>query len=194
VGRRRAAEAGLAQARFVEADAQVHRPEPAGYDAAYSRFGVMLFADPAAAFANIAASLRSGGRMALAVWRTPAENPAMSLPLAVAGHLLPAMPPADPLAPGPFAFADPLRIRRVLGEAGLQHVEIAPYDVKTSAGGLDESVALYTRIGPVGRALRENPHLQEAVAAAVREALAPFDTAQGVKLDAGAWIVTASTP
>jgi SAM-dependent methyltransferase len=192
VARRRATEAGLAQARFVEADAQLFRPDPAGYDGAYSRFGVMLFADPVAAFVNIAASLRPRGRIALVVWRTPGENPAMSLPLTAAAHLLPATPPADPLAPGPFAFADPDRVRHVLAEAGLQKVQIEPCDTQTSAGGLDESVALYTRIGPVGRALREKPHLADVVTAAVREALAPFDTPQGVKLNAAGWIVTAS--
>jgi len=191
VARRRAAEAGLSQARFVEADIQVHPLDPAGHDAAFSRFGVMLVADPVAAFANIAGALRPGGRITLVVWRGPELNPAMSLPLAAAKHLLPPMPPADPLAPGPFAFADRERILNILDGAKLEDARVRPFDGTTSAGDLDASVALYTRIGPLGRALRENPHLADAAATAVRDALVPFDTTDGVQLDAAAWIVQA---
>jgi len=192
VGRRRAAEAGLAQARFVQADAQVFAPAPAGYDAAYSRFGVMLFADPVAAFANIARALAPGGRVAFVAWRTPRENPAMSLPMAAAGHLFPPMPPTDPLAPGPFAFADRDRVRRVLADAGFTGVEVERFDCKTVAGDLEESLDLYTQIGPLGRALREAPEKTQAARAAVRAAIEPFDTPTGVQFDAAAWIVTAA--
>lgn len=192
LARRRAADAGLAQARFVEADAQVHRLEPAAYDALYSRFGVMLFADPVAAFANIARALKPGGRLAFVCWRGPQENPSMSLPLAAAAHLLPPMPPADPLAPGPFAFADRERVLRILAQAGFADAAAQAVDRQISPGGLDESVALYTQIGPVGRALRANPRPAEAVSAAVREALLPFVTPLGVRLDAGVWLVTAT--
>ena len=66
---RRATAAGIGNVRFVRADAQVHRFEAAAFDLAISRFGVMFFANPVAAFANIAAALRPGGRLVVVAWR-----------------------------------------------------------------------------------------------------------------------------
>ncbi|HWA62483.1 MAG TPA: methyltransferase domain-containing protein, partial [Caulobacteraceae bacterium] len=114
VARRRAAEAGLAQARFQVGDAQVWPFEPGTYDALFSRFGVMFFADPTAAFSNLRRALKPDGRMTFLCWRTVADNPIMTVPGAAAAKLFPAEPPAsppDPNAPGPFAFADGERLR-----------------------------------------------------------------------------------
>ena len=79
---RRAAE-GLGQVRFIQADAQAPPFAPASFDAAFSRFGVMFFADPVAAFANIRRSLRPGGRLAFVCWRPMTENPWMGAAMAV---------------------------------------------------------------------------------------------------------------
>jgi SAM-dependent methyltransferase len=192
VARARAARAGLARAAFLEADAQTHPFEAGGADAAYSRFGVMFFADPAAAFANIAAALEPGGRLAFLCWRAMAENPVMTLPFAAALPHLPRAPPApDPLAPGPFAFADADRVRAILAGAGWRDIEIAPHDQKVSGGDLDETVDTALRIGPLGTILRENPGLEGTVVGAIRAALAPFSTGGAVFLDSATWIVTA---
>src|SRR5215211_4250320 len=66
---RRAQEDGLTNVRFEHVDAQVHRFAPGAGDVALSRFGLMFFADPAAAFANIARGLRPGGWLVFVCWQ-----------------------------------------------------------------------------------------------------------------------------
>jgi SAM-dependent methyltransferase len=190
VARERAAAAGLAQARFIQADAQTHAFDPA--DGAFSRFGVMFFEDPVAAFANIRRGLKRGGRVAFVCWRSLAENPWMTVPMVAIVPLLPAPPPAPPPgAPGPFAFADGDRLAGILKGAGFSDVSIEPLDAKVAWGDLDTSVRLAMRLGPVGGLVREHPQLGEQMAAAVRAALAPHVGAAGVRLDSASWIVLA---
>jgi SAM-dependent methyltransferase len=104
--------------RFVQADAQVFQFEPASFDAAFSRFGVMFFADPTAAFINIRRSLRPNGRLAFVCWRALEDNLLDILPLRAASAYLPPQPAHDPDAPGPFAFANRDRLRGILEGAG----------------------------------------------------------------------------
>ena len=191
VARRRPVPADAATPRFVEADAQAADLGRADYDAAFSRFGVMFFADPAAAFANIRAALAPGGRMTFVCWRPMAENLWMRLPLEAALPLLPPLPPPDPKAPGPFAFADPDRVRGILAAAGFSDIAIAPFDARIGGGTLDETVAMTFRVGPLGAALRENPHAAPRVAEAVRRAVADYETADGVLMPAAVWVVSA---
>jgi len=192
VARDRAGKAGLAQVNFLQADAQTHAFEPGGADAVFSRFGVMFFADPKAAFANLRAALAPGGRLAFLCWRAAAENPMMTLPFAAALPHLPQAPlPPNPLAPGPFAFAGGERLRGILEGAGFQDIDIAPHDQRICSGDLDESVDTALRVGPLGAILREHPDLADAVIDAVCAALAPFATDAGVRLDSATWIVTA---
>lgn len=182
---------GLARVNFVEADAQTWPFATGSFDAVFSRFGVMFFADPVAAFRNIFRALKPGGRMAFVCWRPPADNPIMTLPMAAAASLLTPPPPPEPDAPGPFAFADPRRVRRILTEAGFTDIRIAPHDQKVGGGDLATVVGLALKIGPLGALLREAPDRRETVIAAVRDALAAHDGPDGVKLDSGTWIVTA---
>lgn len=186
---------GIAGLTFQEADAQTASFEAASFDAAFSRFGVMFFSDPPAAFANIRRALKPGGRLAFVCWRRPDENPFMSLPMAAAmAHLpAPAVPPPtpDPHAPGPFAFADPDRVRGILAAAGFTDVELTPHDQKIGSGDLDQTLAVSLKVGPLGAMLREHPDRRDAVVAAVREALAAHDGPDGVKLPSATWIVTA---
>ena len=113
LARQRAEAAGLAQASFIQADAQTHAFEPA--DGVFSRFGVMFFADPAAAFANLRAALTERGRVVFVCWRALEHNPWMGVPVAAIAPLLPQAPQApQPGAPGPFAFADGDRVHAIL--------------------------------------------------------------------------------
>jgi SAM-dependent methyltransferase len=192
LAKRRATEAGLDNVHFIEADAQTTALEPQAYDGAFSRFGVMFFDDPVAAFTNLHGALRPGGRLAFVCWRSMAENGWASVALAAALPHLPPLPPPVPGAPGPFAFANPDRIRDILGRAGFSAVAVTPFDTKAGVGDLDQTVTIFLRSGPVGAALREHPDKREIVAHAVRTALAPHQTAAGVQLDTAAWIVTAS--
>ena len=191
VARRRAAEAAAGSVAFRQADAQAADLGAGAFDVVYSRFGVMFFADPPAAFANIRTALKPGGRMAFVCWRSPAENPLMVAPMVAAMPFLPPMPPPDPLEPGPFAFADSERVRSILGQAGFADIAVEPFDALVGAGGLEDSLSVAFRIGPLGRVLREHPDRREAVVDAVRAALTPYVTDDGLKMAAAVWIVTA---
>jgi SAM-dependent methyltransferase len=173
------------------ADAQDYDLGKAGFDGAFSRFGVMFFHDPVVAFANIRRALKPDGRLAFVCWRPLGENPWMYVPMEAARPLLPPLPASDPTAPGPFAFADPARVRAILTEAGFGAVTIAPFDTRIGSGGMEETLAICRRVGPLGAALRENPDHAEAVMGVVREALAAYLTSDGVLLPAAVWIVSA---
>jgi SAM-dependent methyltransferase len=183
--------AGVSEVKFHAADAQTAVLGEASFDAVYSRFGVMFFADPAAAFANLARAVASGGRLAFVCWRPLAENLWMRGPLEAGLTVLPPPAPADPAAPGPFAFADPQRVRAILEAAGWTQVSIAPHDTAIGVGGVDETLSLALRVGPLGAALRESPHLAAPAMAAVRDFLVRHDGPDGVRLPAAVWIVTA---
>lgn len=203
--RDRAREAGLANVRFHQADAQTVRfaadgtgDLPADFDLAFSRFGVMFFADPQAAFANLLRALRPGGRVAWATWQSLADNPWMRVPMAAAAEHLPKVDPPPPEAPGPFAFADAARVERLLRAAGFEAVahESIVRELRVGGGGtLDEAVAFLLQLGPVGVALRDaSGDARAAVMEAVRAALAPYFDGAAVRLRAASWIVTARRP
>jgi len=182
---------GLAGVRFLEADAQTYAFEPGAFDAIHSRFGVMFFADPTAAFANLRRALKPGGRLAFLCWRALAENPVMSLPLTAALKHLPAPPAPTPGAPGPFAFADAGRVREILAGAGFEKVSIEPQDMPAGGHGLDDAVRLSLRVGPLGAMLREHPQARAAVIDELRGALARHLVDGRVFLPSATWIVSA---
>ncbi len=191
IARARAVPQGAAVLEFKQADAQVADFGAGGFDAAYSRFGVMFFCDPVAAFANIRKALRPGGRLAFVCWRPFAENVWMRAPQEAAAPFMPPSPPADPTAPGPFAFADAARLRSILGEAGLHHVAIEKFDCMIGGGDLEQSQELALQVGPLGAALREHPEMVEKVTDGVRAALGQYMTPKGVLMPAATWIVRA---
>jgi ubiquinone/menaquinone biosynthesis C-methylase UbiE len=177
--------------RLVEADAQVFPFEPASFDAAFSRFGVMFFADPVAAFSNIHRSLKPGGRLAFVCWRALNENQLDLLPFQAASAYLPQQPVHNPDAPGPFAFANPERVRGIMASADFTDIEITAHDEPVGSGDLETMLAVCSRVGALGKILRENPELRAAALPAVRSALAAYDGPDGVRLNAAVWIVTA---
>jgi SAM-dependent methyltransferase len=185
---------GCDRVRFIHADAQVFPFEPATFDAAFSRFGVMFFADPIAAFNNIRRSLRRNGRLAFVCWRSLEENQLDILPLRAASAHLPPHPAHDPDAPGPFAFANSDRVGIILERAGFVEIEITAHDERVGSGDLDAMLAVCSRVGALGKVLRENPELRSATLLAVRSALAAHDGPGGVRLNAATWIVTARVP
>ena len=191
VAQTRPAPAGAARPVFAQMDAQTGDLGEAMYDAAFSRFGVMFFADPTAAFVNIRRALKPGGRLAFVCWRPFAENAWMRLPMEAAAPFLPPAVPMDPLAPGPFAFADPERVRGILADGGWGSVSLDPFDALIGGGTVDEALALAFRVGPLGAALRDNPGSVEAVSDAVRAVLTAHHTPRGVMMPAAVWIVQA---
>jgi SAM-dependent methyltransferase len=193
--RERAAAAGLAQARFERADAQTHAFGEAAFDALFSRFGVMFFVDPTAAFRNLRRALRPGGRLGFVCWQSVQRNPWMLVPLMAAAQHLALPPPPDPEAPGPFAFADPERVRRILAAAGFAEVALEPLEQPLTLGGgrgVDEAADFLLQMGPAGAALREaDPAVLPLVRGAVRAALAPFAGEAGIRMDSASWLVSA---
>jgi SAM-dependent methyltransferase len=192
VARRRTPPAHGARPEFLELDAESAALGTGVYAAAYSRFGVMFFSDPAAAFANIRAALKRGGRLAFVCWRPLIDNPWMHVPLQAARPLLPALSPADPNAPGPFAFANEDRVRSILAAAGFASIAFSRHDTRIGGADAEQTVNLALRVGPLGAALREHPDCEAAAAVAVRDALRAYATPHGVWMPASTWVVCAS--
>ncbi len=195
--RRRALLAGATNLRFVAGDASTHAFESGVADLLFSRFGVMFFGDPAAAFQHLRGALKPGGRLVFLVWRPFKDNGWAFVPFAAAGPLLPQMPRPSPDEPGPFSFGDPQRPRALLTQAGFADITIDPLDatVALSRGGLDEAVASAVELGPLRRLLAEvTEEVRARAADAVRAALAKHLTQDGVFLPAACWLIRARNP
>lgn len=185
--RRRAAD--LPNVRFLHADAQAH-PFPGGADVVLSRFGVMFFGDPVAAFRNIRTALQPGGRLAMAVWQQPEVNPwaGVVAEAFAAGRPLPTPPPE---APGPFSLGDPERCRAVLAAAGWTSVELAA-ESHPMWRGPDVPSATAFLVGAAGWMLEGLDDAQRAAAIDdLSDRLAADVTPEGVCSASAAWIVTA---
>ena len=182
---------------FQEADAS-GSPLPAGVDLLFSRFGVMFFSEPSAAFSHLRKSLRAGGRCVFVCWRTPRDNAWAMTPLAAARQALDITPPqSDPNAPGPFAFADEERLQTILSAAGFGNIELQRFDAAIFLGPTPRSAAEgAVQLGPVARLLREvgAEHLP-IVVDAIERTLAPLAAPNGqVSLNGSTWIVAAANP
>jgi len=188
-GSAEAAAERLGNVRFIEANAQTHDFGPARFDGLFSRFGVMFFDDPVAAFANLAKALKPGGRLAFACWRDRREVEWFEMPIRVASRHLPA-PDLPGQGPGAFSLARPERIRSVLTAAGFSDIGVAPLDLTTGGGGIDEVLSIL-KIGFVGEHIRQFPDGAEAAWEAIRRELAAYATPDGVFIATGTWIVTA---
>jgi hypothetical protein len=167
---------------FIVADAQTHPFEQ--FDWVISRFGVMFFDDPVAAFANLRGA---GANLRCIVWRGGDENPFMTTAERAAAPLI-EIPPRDPHA-GQFAFGDPGRVRKILEDAGWSDVRLDALDVGCT---MPESVleTYFTRLGPTAIALQDaDEATKQRVIEAVRPAFEPFVHGDEVRFDAACWIV-----
>lgn len=198
LGRARERVAGRPTIALALGDAQTYAFAPAAFDAVYSRFGVMFFDDHRAAFRNLHAAARPGGRLSFVCWQVLAKNPWAARPLEAVMRLLPASAMPDMLRegrPGPFFMSDPALVRAILADAGWKDVSVEPVEMRLHVGGaatLDEVVEYSFQIGPAARAMTDAPEtLKPALEAALREALAPFAGARGVFMDGAAFVVVA---
>lgn len=192
--RRRAEAAGVDNVQFVTDDARNHAFEPGRFDALISRFGVMFFDDPVAAFANLRRAARPDARLTFVAWRGAEENPFMTEAARAAAPLLPELVPRDPAAPGQFAFADPARVREILTASGWLDVNVQPLDVACTLS--EDDLAVYvTKMGPVGMLLPDlDAGRREAVAAVVRRAFEIYVSAGVATFTAACWRVQARSP
>jgi SAM-dependent methyltransferase len=187
-------DAAPARVSLELADASAYAFAPASADLIFSRFGVMFFSDPVAAFANMRVALRPGGRLVFACWQPIAENEWITVPLAAALMHLPVPELPEPGAPGPFSLGDQQLVRSILANAGFQGVSLedfrSPLHIR---GTIEEVMQFYQEIGPLSRLVREaEPEVRaQAVAAVERTLLARCD-ADGIRFGSASWLVSAA--
>lgn len=183
---------------FALADASTHKFAPASADVIFSRFGVMFFANPSAAFANIRTALKPGGRVCLVVWRPVKENPWVMKSLMIAAKHVTMPAPLGPEDPGPFSFGDRARVTRILETAGFKEVKLEPQDLLITIGAgrdLAGSVDFLLGVGPIRMILAEQtPAVRQKVRDEIIADLAADFDAQGLRMGSATWIVTAQNP
>ena len=193
LARRRAAEEGLQNVTFEQADAQIHPFQAEAFDVAISRTGAMFFGDMVAAFTNIGRALRPGGRLTLLTWQPLPRNEWIRefTGALAAGRDRPAPPPD---APGPFSLSDPDRVRTILSAAGFTDIELD----STSEGmwfGNDADDAHRFVLGLMGWMLGDLDDAgRKRALDALRSTTAAHETDRGVVYDSAAWLITARRP
>jgi len=199
-GRRDAAEAGLENIRFVEADVETY-PFGTRFDLCFSRFGMMLFASPVAAMRNIHAALVPGGRLCFIVWRRIEDNPWLGLPKQVVLDFLP--PPgeqAQTCGPGPFSMANPEVVGAQLDAAGFKRVAYDRIDGPVMVGrSVEQAVAFQLAIGPAGEVFREAGsqagQRRDEIERALARELEKYRQPDGsVVMDSSSWLISAEKP
>lgn len=191
---RERAEASGARAGFIRDDAQTHALDHARFDLVVSRFGVMFFQDPVAAFSNLLRATRPGGALRFVVWRSAAENTFLTAAERAVEHMLPDLARRTDGAVGPFAFADPQTVAPLLESAGWSHVAFQPVDFDACFSA--EALELYmTRLGAVGLVYKDlAPELQAALLTGLRKAYEPFRTGHQIRFKAACWVIEAEAP
>lgn len=185
---------GRSNANFVEADAGAAAIAGAPFHAAFSRFGVMFFEDPVAAFANIRRQLAPDGRLVFACWRPFPENLWSAEPLAALAPILKEpLKPADPNLPGPFALSDPDKVKRILDGAGWRDVSIARWDGNVKVGAnAEDAAAFLLKIGPCARAMNEQGLDPADVRRLLLDFLRRHEGPGGIQRPAASWIARAT--
>jgi SAM-dependent methyltransferase len=188
--------AGADNIALLEGDAQSFA-FTGRFDVVYSRFGVMFFADPRAAFRNLRSALLPNGRLIFVSWRCLEDNPWVHVPLSVARSVWPQMPslPNDD-GPGPLALADRERVVDILSSAGFRQIGIERFDAHVSFGGsLDEAVEFAIAGGPLARLLAEaTASIRAQICIDLQQTLREHRTVDSFGLDGSVWVVTAVNP
>jgi SAM-dependent methyltransferase len=195
---RRRAERGYGHLRFLQLDAQTHAFEPAAYDVLLSRFSMMFFSDPVAAFRNLLRALRPAGRLAFVCWAPLEGNPWFEIPMKAGVRWLGEPEPQPPRAPGPFAFSEAAYVEEILGAAGYADIAIerASIVLPGSRTAADEA-GFVSNMGPLGKLIREREPEESTVrriVAEVAEGFRRFETDAGMRVPASIYCVTAVRP
>jgi SAM-dependent methyltransferase len=190
LARERAAAESIRNVEFLQADAQIHAFAEDSVDVVISRLGTMFFADPVAAFANLARATRPDGRLAILTWQPRAENEwmlAFSETLAAGREVT--IPPPD--APGPLALSDPQRVRSILGAAGWTDVDIEPVQRRMFWGDTVDDAFEFI-FGSAGWRVRDaDEATRERGIQALRDSIAAHCGPDGVSYASAAWLVQA---
>ena len=194
LARERARQDGVGNAEFLEADAQSFGFQP-GFDALFSRFGVMFFDDPTRAFTNLHGALRRDARLSFVCWQALPLNPWVVVPMMAAIKHVTIDMPASPDAPGPFAFADSSRVQGILDSAGFRDVTIEPKTVDMLLGGgtdIDDATSFLMDMGPLARVLGGiDDRTRAVIADEIREAIRGYAKPGGVAMPGAVWLVRA---
>ncbi|PRZ42203.1 ubiquinone/menaquinone biosynthesis C-methylase UbiE [Antricoccus suffuscus] len=187
-----AADEGLSNVDFMQADAQTYSFEPAAYDAMISRFGVMFFEDPHVAFTNIATALRPGARLAYVCWQPAKANPHISLPMRAIVQAFPDALPRNAPQP-PFSMADPETVRDLLSGSGFTEIDLAPIVGDVRVGNDVDDVMHHFQSQPMAKNIlnAQVPAEVDKVIAQIRGQLESHAGPDGVFLGSAAWLVTA---
>jgi SAM-dependent methyltransferase len=193
--RERVESAGSKNVEFLLADVQSHELGEDRFDSAYSRFGVMFFSDPVAAFANVHRALKPGGVLSFVCWQSVFDNEWMLVPGTAVMSVTGSPPPVlEPGQPGPFSLADADRTRSVLEGAGFSHVAIEPHNdvVAITEDRISEVAFTSVRVGAAREMLRQSDEETERRAVdAVEEALHSKVEEGEVRVSRGVLLVTA---
>jgi SAM-dependent methyltransferase len=196
---RREAE-GVENVRFACADLQVAELE-GGFDYAFSRMGIMFFANPVQAFRNVHAALKPGGRLCAVVWRRKLDNAWMHRAELVVEEYLDHPEESDEptCGPGPFSMANADTVSEQLAIAGFERISLQRCDLPIKIGSdLDHAVEFNMALGPAGEVLRlwgdRVEEIRPKIAGELREALTEFEGPEGVIAPASTWIVGATAP
>ena len=158
------------------ADAQTHAFGPSSFHLMTSRFGVMFFEDPVAAFRNLFGALRNIGRMSFVSWAPVPGNPWFEVPRDAAVARMGKPSPTSPRAPGPLAFADREYVLEILRDAGFSQCVGDVETVNLHYPGAVEDVAyLASNIGPAVRIVREHGGDAEDLAEIGKETTRGFE-------------------
>ena len=193
--RRRATQQAVPCIDFLTADAATDTPAAAPFDRLFSRFGVMFFADPPAAFAHLLRLLPPNGRIDFACWAPLADNPWMgALADIVRRHVALPAPPAG--EPGPFSLADVTALRALLSAAGFVDIDSQLWRGPQWLGGqgADAPAALRFALQSMSfsRVVEAQPEpVRQAIADDLLAYLAARHSSAGIALDASAWLVSA---
>jgi SAM-dependent methyltransferase len=193
---RRARAEGIDNVRFEQADVQVHAFAPAVFDLAISRFGVMFFEDPVAAFTNVASALRPGGRFVFVCWQERDPNEWVTIPVGAALTVVPPPDRAPEGAPGAFSLAKPDRIRQLLTDAGFVDVDISEVAERILLGANAAAAADFWQGTGTARTLLDavDAETERRAVEAIHGALRPHEATEGIWLHSAAWLVSATRP
>lgn len=188
-----AAGEGIDNVRFEQGDAQIYPFEPAAFDLAISRGGIMFFADPAAAFANIGAALRTGGRLVFVCPMEVHRQDWFTVPMTTLLGRAPA--PASPDEPGMFSLGERTHLTNVLAKAGFQNITTNETVVRMTYGRDAEDAAdFFLGMRPTQFHLSQTGRTGNDVRDGMIAALRPYESAEGVRLGGSFWLVSAVRP
>ena len=185
----------MRQVHFENVDAQVHSFPESQSDLVVSRFGVMFFSDPYAAFRNIFKALRKNGRLHFICWAPLDQNPWFTIPLNVAKRHLGEPESIPPRTPGPLAFSEPEYVRDILHQASFRNIQIEEVrGVMTSSDSPRMQAELYLSLGPATRliaARNAGVNIMEALIEELAIELGEHESSAGISLASTAYAVSA---